>query len=79
MDGNIVTHLKAFETKGDRSTPTEAGSCVGVSFTPFYQYEYYWLNGIFWSSGTTSYVRYLVPYLTGTYRQTVGNKVSGRQ
>jgi hypothetical protein len=52
---------------------------VGVSFTPFYQYEYYWLNGIFRSSGTTSYVRYLVPYLTGTYRQTVGNKVSGSQ
>ena len=28
---------------------------VGVSFTPFYQYEYYWINGIFRSSGTTSY------------------------
>jgi hypothetical protein len=35
---------------------------VGVSFTPFYQYEYYWLNGIFRSSGTTSYVRYLELY-----------------
>ena len=35
---------------------------VGVSFTPFYQYEYYWLNGIFRSSGTTSYVRYLEFY-----------------
>ena len=42
---------------------------VGVSFTPFYQYEYYWINGIFRSSGTTSYVRYLEFYDGFIYAQ----------
>ena len=45
------------------------GVAVGVSFTPFYQYEYYWLNGIFRSSGTTSYVRYLEFYDGFIYAQ----------